>query len=1087
MSADRPLVDVAQVLDGLKDFQRATAEHAFDRLFDPTSSGRFLVADEVGLGKTMVARGVTAKAIDRLQAEGVERVDVVYICSNTDIARQNVSKLAVTREETPSIASRLTLLPAQLRQYSNRRLNIIALTPATSFDHGSAMGVAEERALLYVILSELWDFGTGTGPKNLLQGGVRDQAWWRQRLRDLTAERDIDEQIVQRFAESVAARDGASPGAPSLRTRFDEIADAYKGKRKLQRVPAETRGKRASLIAELRGLLAAACVEMLEPDLVILDEFQRFKHLLSDDESDAAHLARDLFSWQHVDRDERARVLLLSATPYRPYTVRADGQGDDHYEDFLATAAFLFDDPARTRHLRGVLAEYRGALYHAGSAGLEKLHALQHDIEDSLSQVISRTERLTVSGAHNGMTKSRTRTAPVHESDLRSYLLVHDLAGQLGHPQVTELWKSAPYLLNFLDGYELRKRLETESATAATSRPLADILRAGEAEMLSGEAVESFAELDAGTPRLRELAADVIGSGAWRLLWVPPAMPYYRLAGAYGEPQLEHFTKRLVFSAWRAAPRAAAGLLSYLAERELTLRADPAARNTPEARGQRGNDLRFARDSRDRLSGMPVLALMYPSAALARLADPRELARAQRGATQREAIAWAEERMRTALGALPPGAEDGPVDERWYWAAPIMLEDADARAWLNTHDLASQWSGRAGRGEDSNLWAQHVELAGRAADGALSLGRRPADLPLILAELALGGPGVLALRSLARVTNASYDDTTVRDRAAQVAWGLRSLFNTPEATLILRTEYRGYPRWRAVVRHSIDGGLQAVLDEHAHVLREAEGVTDAPAAEATGRIADAMLEALGLRSSRVSWSEIAAEGDSVAINTQRLYTSFAARFGEQETASVTGETPARPAQLRAAFNSPYWPFVLVSTSVGQEGLDFHPYCHVVVHWNLPTNPVDLEQREGRVHRYKGHAVRKNVSARHASAAIATEARDPWSAGFELACGDRAAGDGELVPYWVYPVEEGWAVESHVLALPFSRELELLGHLRRALAVYRLAFGQARQDDLIHHLTAQLGEAEAARLADELQIDLRPPGSRRTSPQRVLPG
>ncbi len=192
----------------------------------------------------------------------------------------------------------------------------------------------------------------------------------------------------------------------------------------------------------------------------------------------------------------------------------------------------------------------RTALYHAGPSDRERLHALQHDIEHSLSQVISRTERLTVSGAHNGMTKSRTRTVPVHESDLRSYLLVHDIAGQLGHPQVAKLWKSAPYLLNFLDGYELHRRLETEGTNAATSRPLADILRAGENELLSGEAVESFAELDAGTPRLRELAADVIDSGAWRLLWVPPAMPYYRLAGAYGEPQLEHFTKRLVFSAW---------------------------------------------------------------------------------------------------------------------------------------------------------------------------------------------------------------------------------------------------------------------------------------------------------------------------------------------------------------------------------------------------------------------------------------------------------------------------------------------------------------------------------------------------------
>ena len=88
------------------------------------------------------------------------------------------------------------------------------------------------------------------------------------------------------------------------------------------------------------------------------------------------------------------------------------------------------------------------------------------------------------------------------------------------------------------------------------------------------------------------------------------------------------------------------------------------------------------------------------------------------------------------------------------------------------------------------------------------------------------------------------------------------------------------------------------------------------------------------------------------------------RFGDDEGGDrASGEQPARRSQLREAFNSPFWPFALVSTSVGQEGLDFHPYCHVVVHWNLPTNPVDLEQREGRVHRYKGHAIRKNVARR----------------------------------------------------------------------------------------------------------------------------
>ena len=43
-------------------FQRAAVDHIVDRLRDRQGSRRFLLADEVGLGKTVVARGV----IDRM-------------------------------------------------------------------------------------------------------------------------------------------------------------------------------------------------------------------------------------------------------------------------------------------------------------------------------------------------------------------------------------------------------------------------------------------------------------------------------------------------------------------------------------------------------------------------------------------------------------------------------------------------------------------------------------------------------------------------------------------------------------------------------------------------------------------------------------------------------------------------------------------------------------------------------------------------------------------------------------------------------------------------------------------------------------
>src|SRR4051812_34055602 len=85
-----------KVLSKLKDFQQDTVEYVYRRMFtDPDRTSRFLLADEVGLGKTLVARGVTARCIDDLW-DDVERIDILYICSNADIARQNIARLNVT-------------------------------------------------------------------------------------------------------------------------------------------------------------------------------------------------------------------------------------------------------------------------------------------------------------------------------------------------------------------------------------------------------------------------------------------------------------------------------------------------------------------------------------------------------------------------------------------------------------------------------------------------------------------------------------------------------------------------------------------------------------------------------------------------------------------------------------------------------------------------------------------------------------------------------------------------------------------------------------------------------------------------------
>jgi len=1071
-------VDTDQVLAGLKDFQRATVEHVFDRLFDaPDSTRRFLVADEVGLGKTMVARGVVAKAIDRLNRDGVDRVDIVYICSNGDIAAQNVRKLDVTGTGAAR-ASRLTLLAKQVRDLRDQSLNLVALTPGTSFEQSGGAGRVDERVLLYWLLREAWSLGGRAAPKNLLQGWVKSADAFRDRL-DGFDRTKIDKGIADEFARTLDQRTATETanGHESIRERFDALCDVFGRTR--TRIPSDQTKRRDALIGELRGLLAAACVEALEPDLVILDEFQRFRHLLVDDpENEAASLARALFDWERPETGEHARVLMLSATPYRALTVAGDGGDDNHHEDFLATVRFLAASSERADELRGLLRAYQGELYGSAPEASERLRSIGKDIETLLTRYIARTERIGAAGQHDAMLRHVPRIAPPTSGDLHQYLLAQDVAHELEQHDVTELWKSAPYLLNFLDGYKLRSRFDSACKTPDLALALAALLNTTKADLLDREQLLAYGAVDPGGPRMRELAKDVIDTEAWRLLWIPPSLPYHELGGAYARPELGSFTKRLVFSAWNAVPRAAAGVLSYLAERRLTLEADPGARNTPERRSSQRNRLAFAIGANERRTGMPALALLYPSTTLAAVADPRAFATAHPAGTISDLLTWAQEQLAPQLDRLPPSATDGDVDERWYWAAPLMLDEHSD--WWSHPNLAAEWANWDKRASaQESRWLDHVELARTAVDGTLDpvLGRRPEDLLDVLARLAVGGPGTLALRALTRVTRLAAGSLDARLPAARIAWALRGLFNAPEATALLRAgrASREDTYWREVLRHCTDGCLQAVLDEHAHVLTESEGATNEPAEKAATIIADAMIRALALRASRVNYSHLAVTKDSVAPKPERLHTAFAMRFGDEEGggARADGEAPARASQLREGFNSPYWPFVLVSTSVGQEGLDFHPYCHIVVHWNLPNNPVDLEQREGRVHRYKGHAVRKNVALAHGAGALA-DSGDAWATAFRLACQDRLDTDSELVPYWVYPTENGAKVERHIFALPLSRELDRLKRLRDALAVYRLAFGQARQEDVIDHLLERLGPERAAALAAELRIDLRPP-------------
>ncbi len=1067
------------VLDGLMDFQRATVDHVFSALHDEGGSGRFLVADETGLGKSIIARGLVARTIEHLQRDDsdVQRIDIVYVCSNMDLARQNIGRLNVTSEEEIAFSSRLSMLGKHSARLNSREgrstvngklVNLVSFTPSTSFDPGFAFGQANERALLLLAMEDILGFDAEQldWATCLLQGSVSSVEAMRgyvRRMRDELTE-GIDPEVLTQFGE--LGRTSAKGEPPSLAVFAEILDDAM---REGGEPSKETRRRVWPAVGHLRRDLAKAGIKTLEPDLIILDEFQRFRSLL-DVDSDAGELAGALFA------EHTAKVVLLSATPYKPFTYAEEDE--DHAEDFINTIRFLhdetIDDAPRTDAVARALATYRRHI----TTGVDA-HGPAEEASRLLLRVMSRNERPRIE-ERSMLEEHVTPADDLLADDLAGYVRLKDLATLLdprANLMSVEYWKSAPYFLTFSNGYRLRQRIRDRGPTPDQS--LTSALTA--ARHLTRAQIESREPVDLGNARLRRLSEEFLDTGAWRLLWMPPSLPYLEPDGVYAGLDTTRLTKRLVFSSWTATPASVASLLSYEVNRRMLA---SAADSAESARG-RLLDYRTARTPGARPPSMSTLMLFWPMPGLAALADPRRFARAHASVTAAGLIAHARPGIAQTFGG-PTRAEDPEDDDaRRVWHAALSHPSSwptgsSDRAMINAMSPTTKATtierqrDEADEGKTSERLRQHVEYARNLAVAPALY----ADDEIVLAELGAFSPANIAWRVLDRLvvdTDVVTDDGKML-AAAALAGGLRTLFNTPHATTLVRsahessgadshwrvgTSQRSRPYWRQILEYCANGNLEATLEEWLFNRRneDVQAWTD----ESLLAFARDEAAAMSLRTSTLTAFDASAHG--TADPTIPFPMRFAVRYGARD---AQGGDDARMPEVRASFNSPFWPFVLVSTSVGQEGIDFHWWCHALLHWNIPANPVDFEQREGRVDRFRGHAIRKNVAYRHGVEALRSASPSPWRKLFELA-EDLRSQHGHFTPDWVYPGPA--RIQRHVTPFALSKDVPVYEKVSRDVALYRLALGQPRQEDMIALLRDQDGGTPPAR------VNLMPPSAR----------
>ena len=378
------------------DFQAATAEHVLEAY--KRGQKRVLVADEAGLGKTTVASEVVRRVKDELSKEVLENDGmycIVYVCCNLQIAQQNIDTLSNDGAKVDLSQSRLSMQhfvfyrkKAELRKEGKDTL-VLSLTPTTSFQMTFGTGSANERALMYACLSLLPEFETKEQQDKLssLLVGLAPKAWkWMSvyyynevRKSNMSEYRDtIKKAMTNQLAKPTSEGE-------TLLQRLIRLCNSEQNK--------QWRNDIYYCTIELRKIFAEISLEILKPDLVIMDEFQKFSSLIDTgkaSETEENMIARKFFA------NKDTYILLLSATPYKPYTTLEelnDSNNDEQYKDFHRLMDFLHANDETNTDFKTIWREYSSALKHLEKETDETIGQKHQSAESMLYHVMGRTER----------------------------------------------------------------------------------------------------------------------------------------------------------------------------------------------------------------------------------------------------------------------------------------------------------------------------------------------------------------------------------------------------------------------------------------------------------------------------------------------------------------------------------------------------------------------------------------------------------------------------------------------------------------------------------------------------------------------
>lgn len=969
----------------LRPFQKKTVEAALVAFAQKDRPKRFLVADEVGLGKTVVAQ----ELIRRLMQRRSKPLTVFYICSNLSIASQNRRKLLeVLGDDDPWSAvcrvDRLSLMPAE-QPPTHPKLHLYTLTPETSLPRKTTRpgGRYQERALIFALFKQTW---AELVERYFPPSQFKLQASWN------TWKWNVNYQLSK--VEKNSALVGAFRRAIRTEFQIDHRKHTITHLRKLNFYQFIWRCRRA---------MADVALSNISPDVVIFDEFQRFRHLVESKVGEEE--ARILNRLRGEARNSRTRLLLLSATPYRLYSSRWEDNNDQsHRSDFFNLVEFLYGGDESAAAFRRQCEQAFDQLeqeLRLGRPDSDEAARARTDAELLLRPIMARTERADFDGGHVAYDTNELETI-LDPADLKVFRHLSLSLDPNHRTSAIPFWHSIPLPMQTMGKrYTTWKRAESVDKE---DTPYLSVRRRNRFRLPK----------EWPHPRLRGLI-NTLDLNAYALPWIAPSKSWWPLDSRWENgPE-----KLLVFSRYRAVPQTVSACISYALEAHLLgmteMKYEVVTRNRRLVASENRHNL---------------LALFNPDPWLISSVDP--LRGGYNGLDEiRSRVRRQVIRALRGLGVRVQSRRTGRDRPVWQLLAALNQQAGyfpmTIRSWRAIHR-----EGGAGGSE-----SEKSRGLGALLDRWVIEANNPVDVighdeVNSIAEYALGAPGVVVGRALQRhwdeCLKPNHFQTTLR-----VSWnGLRPYLDQQWFAVAL-DGFSDYPA--ALLKAMTAGNLEAVLDEHLYILAilytsQGQKLANSLLNGMTARTSNFFLHQLGNKNGKTF---------SLRCHVALPFTesvSVDARTGEQKS--------YRPDELRRAFNSPFWPHILTTTSIGQEGLDFHIWCRSILHWDLGYNPVDLEQREGRIQRFGALNIRRGIVAALEARGIHPRGTgSPWArigAAAERHLKDRSG----LAPWWVLDEAE---TRRYVFVLPLSEQQRHFDRLKEQRMLYRLVLGQPDQEDL----------------------------------------